>query len=416
MNNNPFIYLNSNSKTCVSKLTIEKIGSAMNYLNPSDLYSNVESKHIQTIKNYINNLYKLNNEFEIIFTSGGSEANSIFFESIIRSYISEHRYMPKIFVSEIEHSSIMKKMFNLKDSKEIVLEELKVITDGTKDLGAIDKNYLNQRLVFHDNNALILSVMAANNVTGVVNNLKYLGNLCKEKGIIFHTDAVQYCSKYTLDVNKMNIDAFSIAFQKLHGPQLGALIIKKSIIDKYKLKQYSLISGTQNNCLRGGSINYPYIIGAYYGMRETYTNRTFKNKKLNIYKDYILKQLDKHMVLIKYSFWKKHNYNTKNGSLIYLNSSNKQTMPNTLYLIYKIKNKHFCNKKVQMHLAEKNIYIGTGSACNSKDSYLFPMIPEEYQANTFRISISDSLIQNTKIPKEIDIFILHFVNTLQKYL
>ena len=177
-------------------------------------------------------------EEEIIFTSGGTEADNLALKGIAFSdYEGKH-----IITSVIEHSAILKTARFL----EKLGYEVTYLPVGKEGLVSIDDV---QSAIRPD--TVLISIMHANNEIGTIQPLEEIGNLAKKHNIVFHTDAVQSIGKLHVDVNKLGVDLLSMSSHKIHGPKgVGALYIRKNTSIEPLLHggghEYNLRSGTEN--------------------------------------------------------------------------------------------------------------------------------------------------------------------------
>ncbi len=259
---------------------------------------------------------------EIIFTSGGTEANNLALFGILNSY----RRKNKIIISSIEHSSIYEPGILLKD-KFYEIAEIKV-----DDNGIIDINFLEKEI---DSKTLIVSIIHANNEIGTIQDLRKIGALCKKRGFLFHTDAVQSFAKERINVREMDIDLLSASAHKIGGPKgVGFLYVRDGI----KIKPI-IIGGGQEAGRRAGTENVAGIIGFAKALEIA---KKIDKEKLKKLRDYFIEELEKIGGKI-------------NGSL-----ENR---------IYNNINVYFYGKdaeKIVLYLSEKGIMCSTKSACLSK--------------------------------------------------
>ena len=191
---------------------------------------------------------------EVIFTSGGSEANSMVFNGV-KDYLKTIG-KTHIVVSAIEHDSVLKAAENLiKDGFDITFLNV----DST---GIIDLQLLKEILSSGD--VGLVSVMHANNEIGTENPVCLIGKLCKEYDALFHTDCVQSLGSKIVNTKEMQCDFLSVSSHKIHGPKgIGALYVNKnlSVLDQGLFEP--LIKGgiTQEFGLRGGTENVAGIVG-----------------------------------------------------------------------------------------------------------------------------------------------------------
>ena len=220
-----------------------------NFGNPSGTYdlSILSAKAIDTARKQVADVIGAKPE-EIIFTSGGSEADNWALISQALTHRGGH-----IITSKVEHHAILNTCHALEKLGICTVTYLDVDKDGRirlKDLEeAIDNNP----------DTFMVSIMAANNELGTIERTKIYGYLCKIRGVIFHTDAVQAFGHIPINVNEMNIDMLSASAHKIHGPKgVGFLYVRKEL-------QKSLIplinGGQQEYGLRAGTENVAGIVG-----------------------------------------------------------------------------------------------------------------------------------------------------------
>jgi cysteine desulfurase len=187
---------------------------------------------------------KLNAEpSEIIFTSGGTEADNLALRGVAYAKKRGH-----IITTKIEHPAVLNTCKALaEEGFEVTF--LDVDSEGFVDAAALEK------AIRHD--TILVSVIHGNNEIGTLQDIAKIGRLCRKRGIIFHTDAVQSFTKVPLDVKQMNIDLLSISAHKIHGPKgVGALYARKGLA----IKPLST-GGPHEAGLRPGTENIPGMIG-----------------------------------------------------------------------------------------------------------------------------------------------------------
>ena len=181
---------------------------------------------------------------EIVFTSCGTESNNY----AIHSSLEAHPDKKHVVTTKVEHPAVLNvcKYFG-KNGYDVT--ELGVNKDGMLDLDEL-------RDSIRDNTAIV-SIMHANNETGVIFPIEEIGKIVKEKGVIFHCDAVQAIGKIPVNLKNSSIDLLSMSGHKLHAPKgVGVLFIRKGVrIDPL------IIGGHQEDNRRSGTENVPYIIG-----------------------------------------------------------------------------------------------------------------------------------------------------------
>jgi cysteine desulfurase len=185
---------------------------------------------------------------EIIFTSGATESNNLALKGVARFY----KVLGKnhIITTNVEHKCILDTVRHLeKEGFEITY--LPVNSEGLVSFDQVKEAI--------KPNTCLLSVIALHNEIGVIQDLEALGNLCRDKGVFFHTDAAQAFGKIPLDVKEMKIDLMSISGHKIYGPKgIGALYVSR----KPKVKLHALINGGgQERGMRSGTLPTPLIVG-----------------------------------------------------------------------------------------------------------------------------------------------------------
>ena len=243
------IYLDSAATTRVSAAVCDAMTPYLieQYANPGTLYSfGREAKEVvQNARQSVSRLFGCEPE-QVVFTSGGSEANSMVFRGIVdhlKGIGKKH-----VLVSAVEHDSVIKAASSLiKDGFDV--QFVPVTSEGVVSVSVLDG-------MITDDTGLV-SVMYVNNETGAVNLVEDIGALCIKRGVLFHTDCVQAAGANKIDVVRIGCDFATVSAHKIHGVKgAGALYVK----DKSKLN--SLIYGgeAQEFGLRGGTENVPGIV------------------------------------------------------------------------------------------------------------------------------------------------------------
>ncbi|MGM9642877.1 MAG: cysteine desulfurase NifS [Eubacteriales bacterium] len=213
---------------------------------------------------------------EIYFTSGGSEADN---QAIITAAkLGEKKGKKHIISTAIEHHAVLHALEALgKQGFEITLLEV----DGNGLVTAEQvKNAIRPE-------TCLVSVMYANNEIGTVEPICEIGAVCREAGVLFHTDAVQAAGHIEIDVVKQNIDMLSLAAHKFHGPKgVGVLYAKKGI-----MLQNLIYGGAQERGKRAGTENIPGIMGMAAALDEACTNMAQNSAKLIGLRDRLIEGL-----------------------------------------------------------------------------------------------------------------------------
>ncbi|MBU1854997.1 MAG: aminotransferase class V-fold PLP-dependent enzyme, partial [Nanoarchaeota archaeon] len=201
------VYLDNGAttKTDSKVLEVMKPWFCKNYGNSSSLHKKgIHSK--ETLEKSRSIIAKRINALpeEIIFTTGGSESNNLAIKGVAQIHKTGH-----IITSKIEHPSVIETCkFLRKQGFEITF--LDVNKDGFINLKQLE-NSITKRTI-------LVTIMHANNEIGTIQPIEKIGKLCKEKQVLFHTDAVQSFTKEKIDVKKANIDLMSLSAHKIHGP------------------------------------------------------------------------------------------------------------------------------------------------------------------------------------------------------
>ena len=247
---NKVIYMDNNATTKVSPEVLETI---LPYF--SELYGNPSSMHrfggsvgraIKTARARVADLLGADPE-EIVFTSCGTESDSTAILSAVRSN-PEKRH---IVTTRVEHPAVKNLTASLRN---LTGHKYQVTSLGVDRDGMLDLDEYREAL---SEDTALASVMWANNETGVIFPIAEMAQIAKERGILFHTDAVQAVGKVPIDLKKLEVNFLSLSGHKLHAPKgVGVLYVKKGT-------PYApfLIGGHQERGRRGGTENTASIIG-----------------------------------------------------------------------------------------------------------------------------------------------------------
>ncbi len=187
------------------------------------------------------------NEKEIIFTSGATESNNIAIKGVGHFYKDKKNH---IITVGTEHKCVLDACRHLEE------EGFKVTYLPVQPNGLIDLEVLKNAMT---DQTLLVSMMAVNNEIGVIQPLKEIGKLCREKGAFFHTDAAQAFGKIPLNVEELNIDLMSISGHKIYGPKgIGALYVRR----RPRIRIEPIINGGgQERGMRSGTLPTPLVVG-----------------------------------------------------------------------------------------------------------------------------------------------------------
>ncbi|MFP4219921.1 MAG: cysteine desulfurase family protein [Phormidium sp.] len=185
---------------------------------------------------------------EIIFTSGATEANNLALKGVAEAYFSKGRHLVTLVT---EHNAILDPMDYLQ-SLGFEVTRLAVTSDGLVDLQELAAALREE--------TILVSVMAANNEIGVLQPIAEIGQLCRDRGILLHTDAAQAIAKIPLDVEAQSIDLMSLTAHKVYGPKgIGALYVRRRN-PRVRLAA-QLHGGGHERGMRSGTLYPPQIVG-----------------------------------------------------------------------------------------------------------------------------------------------------------
>ncbi len=187
-------------------------------------------------------------EKEIIFTSGATESNNLALQGVAEMYREKGNH---IITSPIEHKAILDTCHYL-ETKGFEITYLPVDQYGQVSPESV-RNAITPKTI-------LVSIMAANNEIGTINPIQAIGRVCKEKGVIFHTDAVQAIGKTPIHVEEMGIDLLSLSAHKIYGPKgIGALYVRRK---NPRVRLAPLMhGGGHERGMRSGTLNVPGIVG-----------------------------------------------------------------------------------------------------------------------------------------------------------
>jgi len=327
MNNQ--IYLDNNATT---KIDEEVVQTMLPYLterfgNPSSTYSFGKEIKDEISKARKNIAKLLNaNDDEIIFTSCATESNT----AAILNAVKNNPNKKHIITTKVEHASILECMKNL-ESNGYEVTYLSVDEFGKLNIEELEKSIRED--------TCLITIMMANNEIGNIYPIKEIGEIAKKYNILFHCDAVQAIGKIKVDVKELNVDTLSLAGHKIYAPKgIGVLYVKEGI------NFNSLIYGHQENNKRGGTENVPYIIGLGKAVELIIKDEFKTEQKIKELRDYMEEQ-------IKANIEDVHIYGDLDNRI-----------PNNSSIAFKgVK-----GDELLFILEAQNIFISTGSACNSE--------------------------------------------------
>ena len=312
---------------------------------------------------------------EIVFTSCGTESDNAAILGTLDSY-PEKRHL---ISTRVEHPAVGNVSTYL-GRKGYRITELSVDREGRLDLDELRESLTDQ--------TTLVTIMYANNETGVIFPVEEIGEIVKSKGISFHTDAVQAAGKIPLNMKKSRLDMLSISGHKLHAPKgIGVLYIRKGT----KFSPF-LIGGHQEKGRRGGTENVPYIIGLGKACELAKRHLDEENTKVRALRDYletkILEKIPNTLV---------------NGDRLH-------RLPNTVSVSFE----YVEGESILLLLSDLGICASSGSACTSgslEPSHVLRAMGVPFTAahGSIRFSLS---IYSTK--EEMDYIIEHLPPIIQR--
>ena len=355
------IYADNAATTKMSSTAVNAMLSCIknDWGNPSSLYS-FGQKSAETLENAREIIAKYigANTSEIYFTSGGSESDN---QAIISAAkIGAKKNKKHIISSAFEHHAVLHTL------KKLEREGFEIELLDVHENGLINPEQIQNAI--RDDTCLV-TIMFANNEIGTVQSIEEIGKICREKKIIFHTDAVQAAGHLPIDVQKQNIDMLSISAHKFHGPKgTGVLYARKGVALTNLIE-----GGAQERGKRAGTENLPAIFGMATALKDACETMEEKNKKIILLREKLIDGLSK----IPHSE---------------LNGDRKNRLPG---------NVNFCFEGIEgesllLLLDDKNICASSGSACTSGSldpSHVLLAIgrPHEIAHGSLRLSIDDNI-------------------------
>ena len=320
------LYLDNAATTKTRKEVVREMGKFMleDYGNPSSQHE-FGIKAREAIDNARAKIAKEINARagEIHFTSGGTESNNLAIFGLAKA----EKNKKTIIISEIEHPSI------IEPCKELEKRGYKIIKIGVNKEGIINIDELEKLIKANRDDLLLVSVMHVNNIIGVVQEIEEIEIICKENGVLFHTDAVQSFGKIDIDVRN-GIDLLSASGHKINGPKGIGFLYAREGIDIMPL----IYGGGQEKGIRSGTENVPGIIGMAKALE---LQRKINKDKIKNIRDKFMKELE------------------KIGGKI--NGSEKKRIYNNINVSFPVD-----ASNLVAFLSEKGIYVSAGSACESK--------------------------------------------------
>jgi len=376
------VYFDSAATTQIRPEVVERIKSSLveHYGNPSSTHSFGRSSKSQiekarkTIAKYLNASPQ-----EIIFTSGGTEADNMALRCSVRDL-----GVTTIITSPIEHHAVLHTVEQLRIESDIKVTYVKLQSCGTPDYNDLEA------LLKADNSKKLVSLMHVNNEIGNILDVAKVSDLCKEYGALFHSDTVQSIGHFEWDLQKTPVDFLAAAAHKFHGPKgIGFAFIRKDS----GLKPL-IFGGAQERGFRAGTEAVHNVVGLEEAFRLAYDNLEEEAAYVEGLKVYFMEQLEAALPSVKFNG---NCHKTTKSTYTLVNVCLPFDMQKALMLLF--------------HMDLKGIACSKGSACqsgSSKGSHVLRAIlsDEDLEKPSLRFSFSKF---NTK--DEID----YVIEVLKEY-
>ena len=374
------IYLDNNATTAIAPEVREAM---LPYLG--DLYGNPSSMHTfggqisEAVENAREQLASLlgADPDEIIFTACGSESDNTAVWSALQTQPEKRR----LVTTRVEHPAILNVMQHWER------QGYHVTYLGVDNKGRLNLDEYAQALT---PDTALVSIMFANNETGNIHPIQRMAEMAKEKGVLFHTDAVQAVGKASIDLKKMPVDMLSLSGHKLHTPKgIGAMYVRRGVRFRPLIR-----GGHQERGRRAGTENVPYIVGL--GVAAQLAAAHFEEELFNVAK--LRNALEQGIV--------------KNIPDSIINGDVDNRLPNTTNISFK----NVEGEAILLMLDRLGICASSGSACSSgslEPSHVLRAmgVPFNSAHGSIRLSLSRYTTQ-----EEVDFTVQHFpevINTLR---
>lgn len=358
------VYLDNAATTQVREEVVLRMQDALSvhYGNPSSTHSfgRTAKTEVEQARKTIAKMLNAHPS-EIIFTSGGTEADNMILRCAVRDL-----GVKTIITTKIEHHAVLHTAEELEKEYGIVLQFVDLDEEGNPAMSHL------QSLLAADDSKKLVSLMHVNNEIGNIIDIKQIGALCSEHGALFHSDTVQSVGHYPWDVSDVPIDFFTAAAHKFHGPKgIGFAFIRKNS----GLKPM-IFGGSQERGYRAGTEPFHNIVGLEEAFIKAYENLEEETKFVKDLKAYFITKIKEELPGV-----------TFNGTSSDLEKST-YTLVNVRLPFDKQK-----GLMLLFHLDMKGIACSKGSACQSGsnlDSHVLQEIlsPEELEKPSIRFSFS----------------------------
>lgn len=352
------IYLDNNATTAVAAEVLEAMLPFLRdqYANPSSPHSfgGAILRALDQARERTAALLAVHPS-EILFTSGGTEANHLAIHGVLSALPAEKRH---VIVSSVEHSAILRPCEML-EKQGYIITRLPVDGDGQMNPEALKQAIRPE--------TALASIMAANNETGVIFPINELAAIAQSRGVVFHTDAVQAVGKIPIDLKEIPVGLLSLSGHKLHAPKgIGVLYIKKGTPWKPVI-----LGGHQERDRRGGTENVPGIVGVGKACEELISQKQGEIERIRQLRDKLERELENRV------------------SKMVIHGKWGDRLPNTSLISFQ----NVDSETLILALSDRGVCVSSGSACVS--GLMLPShvlkamaVPEPLARGTIRFSLS----------------------------
>ena len=326
------IYLDNNATTKVDEDVLESMLPYLKdeYANPSSMYefSTKSSNAIDSARNSIKDFLGASSEKEIVFTSCGSESSN----TAIKGAVSYNKNKKHIITTKVEHPCVLN-IYKMLEKQGYNVDYIGVNSNGELDIDELKSK-------ISEDTALV-SVMWANNETGIIFPVEEIGEIIKSKNpnTLFFVDAVQAAGKFDINVKDTQIDMLGISGHKFHAPKgIGALYIKSNVVLPPLIN-----GGHQERGYRAGTENVPYIVGMGKAAELAMDSLKYELTEVKRLRDKLETGILKNI------------FNAR------LNTSISNRVPNTTNIGFE----YIEGELILLHLSDIGICASSGSACTS---------------------------------------------------
>ncbi|VVE09289.1 cysteine desulfurase [Pandoraea morbifera] len=263
---------------------------------------------------------------EIVWTSGATESNNLALKGAAHFYQGKGKHLITV---KTEHKAVLDTM------RELEREGFEVTYLDVKDDGLLDLDVFKAAL---RPDTILVSVMAVNNEIGVIQDIEAIGEICREKGIIFHVDAAQATGKMPIDLTKLKVDLMSFSAHKTYGPKgIGALYVRR----KPRVRiEAQIHGGGHERGMRSGTLATHQIVGMGEAFRLAREEMAAENERVRMLRDRLLKGLTE-------------------MEEVYVNGDMEKRVPHNLNISF-----NFVEGE-SLIMAIKDVAVSSGSACTS---------------------------------------------------